>query len=327
MPKIAHTNLTKIRAAYTKAVRSSKGRSVLTYLLFVCVAFVFWVVLSLDSQVQRDFDVPLVIENVPDSVTIISEVPQKISTVVEAKGSQLLRFLWGSIPTLKLKFPDYANSDTHTFFVSKGKIDSRLKEYFGQSVELIAACPDSLSLSFTTSPGVRLAVHVNSDFTPEFQYIISGPVKADRDSVTAYAVDGVPRSLTVAETEWVVRTDLKDTCMFEVRLKPIPGVRFIPEKLNITVPVEPLISKRRTVPVEVVNLPEGMGLITFPSSVDVTYLVPMSDYNDDYPVKAYADYNSLDLRKNKIKLTPSLMPELYRNVTLHPDSVEYILEK
>ena len=121
MPKIAHTNLTKIRAAYTKAVRSSKGRSVLTYLLFVCVAFVFWVVLSLDSQVQRDFDVPLVIENVPDSVTIISEVPQKISTVVEAKGSQLLRFLWGSIPTLKLKFPDYANSDTHTFFVSMGK--------------------------------------------------------------------------------------------------------------------------------------------------------------------------------------------------------------
>lgn len=327
MPKLTHTNLTKIRAAYIKAVRSSKGKSVLTYLLFVCVAFIFWVVLSLDTQVQRDFDVPVIIEDIPDSVTIISEVPQKISAVVEAKGSQLLRYMWGSMPPLKLKFTDYANTDNHNFFVPKSKVDSRLRDYFGQSVELMAARPDSLSLSFTTTPGVRLAVHVNSDITPEFQYIISGPVKADVDSVTAYAVGGVPRSLTVADTEWIVRTDLKDTCVYEVRIKPIPGVRFIPDKLNITVPVEPLISKRRTVPVEVVNLPEGIGLITFPSSVDVTYLVPMSDYNDDYPVKAYADYNSLDLHKNKIKLTPSLMPELYRNVALHPDSVEYIIEK
>lgn len=327
MPEILHTKLSKIRAAYTKAVRSSKGKSVLAYLLCVCVAFVFWVVMSLDTQVQRDFDVPLLIENVPDSVTIISDVPPKISAIVEGKGSQLIRFLWGNVPALKIKFPDYCNSDNNTFFVPKGKIESRLRDYFGQSVELVTARPDSLSLVYTSSPGVKLAVHVNSDFTPEFQYTLSGPVKADVDSVVAYAVGGVPRGLTVADTEWVVRTELKDTSVFEVRIKPIPGVRFIPDKINISVPVEPLISKRRTVPVEVVNLPEGIGLITFPSSVDVTYLVPMSDYNDDYPVMAYADYNSLDLSKNKLKLTPSLMPELYRNVVLSPDSVEYILEK
>lgn len=327
MPKTSRNRFIRLRAAYTKAVRSSKGRSVLTYLLFVCVAFVFWVVLSLDTQIQRDFDVPLVIEDVPDSVTIISEVPQKISAIVEGKGSQLVRFMWGGVPAFKIKFSDYSNSDNNTLLVPKGKFDSRLRDYFGQSVDLVSSRPDSLRLIYTSTPGIRLPVHINSDISPYFQYIISGPVKADVDSVTAYAVGGVPRTLTVADTEWIVRTQLKDTSVYEVRIKPIPGIRFIPDKIMITVPVEPLISKRRTVPVEVVNLPEGIGLITFPSSVDVSYLVPMSDYNDDFPVKAYADYNSLDLTKSKIKLTPSLMPELYRNVTLYPDSVEYILEK
>ena len=327
MPETSHPKINRLRAAYTKAVRSSKGKSVLTYLLFVCVAFVFWVVLSLDTQIQRDFDVPLVVEDVPDSVTVISDVPQKISAIVEGKGSQLIRFLWGGMPVFKVKFSEYANPENNTILVPKGKFESRLSEYFGQSVDVVSSRPDSLSLVYTSTPGTRLPVHINSEILPYFQYIISGAIKADIDSVMAYAVGGVPRTLTVADTEWIVRSELKDTSVYEVRIKPIPGVRFIPDKINITVPVEPLISKRRSVPVEVVNLPEGIGLITFPSSVDVTYLVPMSDYNDDYPVKAYADYATLDLSKSKIKLTPSLMPELYRNVTLYPDSVEYILEK
>ncbi len=317
----------KLRAAFVRAVRSSKGKSVLQYLLFVCVAFVFWLVLSLDAEVQRDFDVPLSIEDVPDSVTIISDVPNKISAVVQAKGSQLLRYAWGAVPPLKFKFNDFANRDADVFGVSKSKLESRLRDYFGQSVELVSARPDSLWLVYTSAPGVRVPLKINAEITPDLQCIISGSIKAGVDSVTVYASGGVPRSLSEAETEWIVRTDLRDTCVYEVRIKSVPGVRFIPDKVNVTVPVEPLISKRRVVPVEVINLPEGIGLITFPSSVDVTYLVPMSAYNDDFPIKAYADYNSLDLGKSHVKLTPSLVPELYRNVTLHPDSVEYILEK
>lgn len=319
--------LTRLRAASIRAVRSSKGKAVMQYLLFLCVAFVFWVVLSLDTQVQRDFDVPTSIEAVPDSVVLITDVPEKISAVVEGKGSQMLRFIWGSLSPLKFKFSDFAQGSNNTFAVSKAKMESKLREYFGQSVELLAARPDSLRVVYTTAPGVRVPVNINADITPQLQCVLSGKISSDIDSVMAYGVEGVPRSLVQADTEWLVRSGLRDTCSYEVRIKPVPGIRFIPDRVQIMVPVEPLISKRRTVPVEVINLPEGTGLITFPSSVDVTYLVPMSDYNDDYPIKAYADYNSLKLTENYIKLTPSLMPELYRNVTLHPDSVEYILEK
>lgn len=48
------------------ALRSSRGKDVLTYLMFVAVAFVFWVFLSLDTEVQRDFEVPVEIVEIPD---------------------------------------------------------------------------------------------------------------------------------------------------------------------------------------------------------------------------------------------------------------------
>ncbi|MCF0213153.1 MAG: YbbR-like domain-containing protein, partial [Muribaculaceae bacterium] len=37
----------------------------LQYLMFVFVAFVFWIVLSLDNEVQEEFDIPIEIINVP----------------------------------------------------------------------------------------------------------------------------------------------------------------------------------------------------------------------------------------------------------------------
>ena len=44
------TWLRKAYLAAAGALRTTKGRNVLLYLLFVCVAFVFWVLMSLDSS-------------------------------------------------------------------------------------------------------------------------------------------------------------------------------------------------------------------------------------------------------------------------------------
>ncbi len=65
-----------------------------------------------------------------------------------------------------------------------------------------------------------------------------------------------------------------------------------------------------------------------PSKVEVSYLVPMSEFNSEpYVLKAYVDYNEArHARNGKLKVTMSLMPELYRNASMTPDSVEYIIE-
>ena len=99
------------------ALRSTKGRNVVLYLMCVCVAFLFWIFLSLDNEVQRDYEIPVEIDNVPDSVVIIGSVPRTINAMVQAKGSQLIRFWGGRTPVLKLKFTDYATPD-RTFEMS-----------------------------------------------------------------------------------------------------------------------------------------------------------------------------------------------------------------
>ncbi len=314
----------RVQRKVTAALRSSRGQNVLLYLLFVAVAFVFWVFLSLDTEVQRDFELPVELADVPDSVTVIGQVPPALGVSVKGKDSQLLRFLWGKMSPIKFKWQE--NVQDASFVINKPRLESRLREYFGNGVQIISCRPDSLRLSFTSQPGVKVKLMVQADIHPNLQYIVSGPIKADVDSVTLYSVADLPRSLKFVSTEPIVKSDLNDTMRYEVAVKPISGVRIIPDKVVVTVPVEPLISRKRNVRIDVNNMPEGVSLITFPSKVEISYLVPMSAYNDDYQMKAYVDYRNVKPSRRKLPVTISAVPSVYHNVSFSPDSVDYIIE-
>lgn len=310
-----------------RGARSSKGKDVLVYLIFVCVAFIFWLLLSLDNEVQRDFEVPLELQDLPDSVNVVSQLPPSVSVSVKGKGSQLLRFLWSrDLPTMKLKFEVQKNRPNQ-MFISRTKLESKLRDYFGSGSQILSCRPDSIKLTYTSSPGIRLRLKVDADIQTNFQYIISGPIRASVDSVTVYSVNPVPSSLKYVTTEPIVKAGLKDSTRYEVRIKPIEGMKMVPDKVTVLVPVEPLISKKRAIAIEVINAPEGYNLLLFPSKVTVSYLVPISEYSNDVPVKVFADFNTLKPRMAKIPLSLSASADAVRNASLSVDSVEYIIEK
>lgn len=311
----------------TKGARTSTGKNVLLYMLFVAVAFFFWMLMSLDSEIQREFDVPLEITDIPDSITVISNVPVSLSVSVKGKGTQLVRYLWArSTPSLKLRF-DSRHCVNSNFNYTRQQLDARLRDYFGAGVQIVSCRPDSLHIAYTSRPGKRIKVAINADITPELQYIISGPITASTDSVTIYSNKPIPKTLTHVSTEPIVRSGLRDTTRYKVHIQPIAGMRTIPDMITITVPVEPLISKKRTVIVEPVNVPVGYYLILFPSKVEVSYLVPISEYQHESRINVYADYNAIRQGQARMPLMLSLGSTELRSITMDRDSVEYILEK
>ena len=112
-----------------------------------------------------------------------------------------------------------------------------------------------------------------------------------------------------------------------VRLRPINNVRIIPDKVKITVPVEPLIKKEQNVPISVRNQPYGINVLLFPPSIKVTYLVPQSKYKDPTNLTVVADYNDIDLASNKVNVKLGEVSGAYSSVVLGVDSVNYVIER
>lgn len=308
------------------AARSSGGKDVWLYLLFVLIAFVFWALMSLDNEVQRDFDVPVELEDVPDSLTVIQDFPPTLSVGVRGKGSQLLRFLFsGSAPAMKVRFESSSVKDNR-LTISRTKLEARLRDYFGSGVTITSCRPDSLSALFTSLPGKRIPLIIDAEIEADMQYTVSGAITVSVDSVTVFSTQPVPSDLRSIHTELLISNGLRDTSRFEVKVQPVAGMKVVPDVVTVTVPVEPLIARKRMIPVEMLNTPEGRHVILFPSKVEISYLVPMSAYNEEVPMEAYADYNSIRPGVSKLELTLSTPGGSMRNVSMSMDSVEFVIE-
>lgn len=317
----------QLKERISAAAHSSRGRDVLLYLLFVCVAFVFWLMLSLDTEVQRDYDIPFVIDDMPDSVTFISTVPHAVNVGVQAKGSQLLQYSWGNASPIKIHFSDFANFNENFFYLSSTKLESRVRDYFGNGVLINNIRPDSIRLLFTTLPGEKYPIEIDSEISTNLEYILSGELFANIDSVKVYSEQPLPSSLRNVQTEKIVRRDLRDTTYVEVRLRPIKNARIIPDRVRVCIPVEALINKKQQVRIHTVNVPANSNLHTFPSKIEVSYLVPISRFKIDDPIKAYVDYDDIRQGSSNLPVHLSLLPHYIQQLSMTPDSVEYIIDR
>lgn len=216
-------------------ITSARGKEVLLFLLFLLISYVFWLLLTLNNEMQEDLDVPVVVTDVPDSVTLISDIPPVIKVSVRDKGSVLMRYKWGSSKVMKINWKDYKQGE-NKLLLNKADLAARLRDYFGGGSQIVTIIPDSIRINYTTQPGRRVILRVNADIHPAMGYIVNGPIRSNVDSVWLYSVNDLPHSLTSVETVPVVRGGLNDTTYIEARIDPIPGVRIIPDHVRLTIP-------------------------------------------------------------------------------------------
>lgn len=309
-----------------KLRKSSKFRSTLTFTVFVGIAAMFWLIMTLNESVQDGCIVNVKISNKPDSITFISDVPKTIHVEVRDKGSSLMRTMWMKTPTVSLNFREL--SDNGQMICSRSDIMSALKETFGSNATILSSSIDSLRLIYTDSPGKNIPVVAEVKASAKAGYIVYGHPVADPPRVTAYGPREIIDTIHRVLTKSYVEQDLSETKSFISELKKIPGVRLIPGSVNVRVNVEPLVAKEDIVTVVAENVPHDENLLLFPSNVRVSYYVPMSEFsNDRKAVRVVVDYNDLaEHRGERLPLRIESVKGIAAvNPRLHSDSVEYTL--
>lgn len=302
-------------------------RNVLTFMAFVAVATLFWVVLALNDSVTHTFRVRVVLKNVPDTVTFISDPPTDMTVTMRDRGTNLLRSGIMRHPSLDFNFSDYARNGI--FRMSKSDMMADIKERFGSGIQIMSMSLDSIRLYYTDSPGRRVPVDVKVNVTASSGNIISGVPVSMEKSVKIYSYGNEIDTVNKVETELLSKRDLSQTSIFEVKIRPIAKVRIVPPVVQVKVPVESLVAKEGYAQVESLNVPDNVSLLLFPTRIPITYYVPMSRFGEKDPeIVAYADYE--DTRNpygNKLAVRLGTVPKYIVNPVIQLDSVEYTLVK
>lgn len=322
-PKIVVGDIAK---DVNRKLHTRGGRDFITYLICFCVAFFFWCILTLDDTAEHDYEVRVELTNVPDSVILVGDMPSSLNVVVRGKGTQFVRYYFMKVPTMQIDFRQYSRSGSGVS-LSRMKLDSRLRDIFGQGVSVVSVNPDSIRVPFTSSKGIRMPLKVNARVKAASSSVISGPITSALDSVTIYTVNGQHPDIDHVETELLSCTELTDTLVYELAIKKIPGARVIPDKVTVTVPVELLASRKATLPIKAVNVPENCSVITYPATVDVSYLVPLRLSGQEIPAQATVDYSAITSGSRMAHVEVKVAPGVFRIVSVSRDSVEYVIDR
>lgn len=307
-------------------ISTRQGKNLLTFAIFVLISALFWFLMTLNDNVERDYKVHVIITDIPEDINFVISPPEYINVNVRGKGSDMVRYDLLGAPDLRIKFDRLEEITSNSAKLSASETRSLIRKMFSSDAISMTITPDSIKVSYTTAPGVRVPVKAVCDVSASVNHIVFGTPVITPDSVTLYSVRPIPDNIKYLTTVDIQASNLSDSLHVDAALNIPEGMRVDPDEVSVIVPVEPLVSRKRSIPVEPVGVPAGYRLSTFPATVSVTVMVPMSLYSsDDTPIKAYADYEKR--AGNTVPLKLSILPEYYRNATLDTKRVEFILER
>ncbi len=304
-------------------------KSVLLYLLFVAISAVFWCFITFNIDVQQEIEVDFEIVNKPDNVTFITEPPKTITMTVRDKGAWFVKYWIVSPSALKVDFKKYSNDNSGYVTLTSRQLIDALRTSVGRNVTVVSVFPESVSVKYTDQEGKKVPIKFDLDIEANLKYAI-GKYVVSEDSVVVYADSETLSQISEVYTYHTQMVNLTDTLRRSVTIQPCVGAKMVPSSVKIMVPVERLIQKRQQVGIQVRNVPDRQSLVVFPSSVEVSYLVPQSQYKNTISnISVVADYYSIDWasKSGKVAVFVSDYPSICRNVELSVDSVDYIVEK
>lgn len=285
--------------------------------------------LTLNEDIQQDYSIPLEISDIPAHTTLLTGENASVSVTVQDKGSAFSKFNFGVNPRLKIRFNEFQQLNDSILLLTPLQLNQAVRNLFGISTTVLSMRPDSLRFLYTRLPGVKKRLVIDGKFETQPQYTLSGQPKPSVDSVMVYSTSRRRAQKAVIRTEPISVTNMNDTTVVTARVLVSQGMKVVPSQVKITIPVEPLVGREIEIPVIPQHVPAGLRLVTFPANVKLFYLLPKSSYNSENistNIRATVDYSETAGNPNSIPVNLKNVPAEYRNVSVNPGSVEYMIE-
>lgn len=313
-----------------KAVRnflfSGLNKEFLIFLFFLALSGVFWLMMTLNETMEREFKIPVRLTGVPRNAVMTGELVDTVRVTIKDKGFTLVTY---DFRPLTFRFSSYADEDTGEGVVPVADVQKQVLSQMYGSSKLLQLKPGKFDFYFTYGSSKKVPVVFRGKITTHKSYYLAH-TEFNPSMVTVYANKQQLDQLQAVEIEPFNYRNLQDTIRQMVKIKKIRGVKIVPPMVRISVYPDVLTEESVEVPVTAINMPPGMVLRTFPSKVTVRFTIGASLFRTIKPslFKVVVDYEELAANpSDKCTLQLRSVPRSVSKASLEMDRVDYLLEQ
>ena len=306
------------------------GRDWVVLLLALLLAFSIWMIHNLSLRYNDYMSVPVIARcNIPGHADV-SSGKTEVTARCRATGYKVIRSYLRRDRSVEVSFRagDLKHKEGDTFYVTTSELKDYAHQIFGPEVSVEYYVTDTLFFRFPVEKFRKVPVHPISTITYRNQYMADGPLELQPDSVLVYGEPFRLENINVVYTRPINFTELSRSQNGLVRLEKIKGVRLSETEIRYSLNVRRFVEIVKSVPVTVVNVPEGKEMLVYPSVVDVCLrcAFPLLD-DPESGLRIEADYEDI---QNSIGgqciLKTSGLARGVISCEISPMSVSYVLE-
>jgi len=322
----------KILKYYTQKLKSFFfSKDILSFLLFLALSAAFWFVHALGKERETIITVPIRYIGVPLNVAITNSPPEDINISIKDQGIRLFGYSRSHLTPLTIDLSRNFNQKGE-ILITSDQISNRINGYMHlqPTTTVLDIHPDSILIKYQKLKTKRLPVRLVSNIDLRHQYMLSGKIKLQPDTVQVFGPKQMLDTMTSVRTELVEYKDLADTVYSKRKLMAVKLLHYSSPEIKISIFVEQFTERKVQLPVTSINCPSNLSIRTFPAYVNATYTVGLSYFNllNTNDIHVFLDYN--DLKSNKLsKQTLKVKNNTTHisNIRISPQEVEFILEQ
>ncbi|NDW18905.1 YbbR-like domain-containing protein [Dysgonomonas sp. 216] len=323
---IYHNISEKVR----KILVNTPWRKVLTFSFFVLLSSILWFFQIYRQNFTASYDLPIRYISIPDSVIFNTPLPESINITIKDNG-------YGLFNSYFTKRKDSLTIDISEVFattsnkvLSSTSLQQAVKNKLQNTATLVNYDPSFITFQYTALKQKKLPVIFNGQVFISSGYLLDGDISILPDTVLAYGPETILNGMNYVYTVNDTIHEYNSESPLKYAIKNIENVKFIPDVVDVYVPIDKYTQKNLQIEIVCINLPEKLEVKFFPSSVKVSFLVGLSQYQQitekDFVIQL--DYNDLkNTRESHVPLRIISMPDHIQSVSMSPADVEFIFEQ
>ncbi len=305
-----------------------KNRNKLSvFLVFVFVSTILWLLIKLSDDYSMTYNLPVSYVDLPNDKWLAEQTDQALKLTINSRGFVILRA--GYLRNVKqlaisLESMPYRKRSQNDYYINTVNLRNVVAEAFNINETDIEFEEPELRFKLDNLAQKRLVVKPDLAISYKQQYNASAPPSLVPDSVWVYGPENMLDTMQAIHTQQLQLKDVEqDVNMRLAMAYDKQLIRLQPTEVNLRLAVDRFTEASFTIPIQI---PEQFQLKTFPDRVQVNFMISLSDFNkvEATQFQVVLDTSGMSLNANALKLKLAQSPPIARNITMSPESVEYI---
>ena len=257
---------------------------IIAFTTALIISLSLWFIVNLSRDFNVSVEVPILLSNLPQDVTISSDVPDMATVTLNGEGWNLIS-IYTNPPRV------FINAESEEVNLSE-QIRNQIGAF--SNLNIIQVRPAQLEIRTERRISKRVPVISRVELNVGGRYgLIHDPVVSP-DSITISGAESLLAEIEYWETENVELTNITRSVVNNINLRqPYSGVSIEPSRVTLDVEVAEFTEAELRVPIRTRNLPSGRAVTYNPSSIIVRYDVPINQFSEVHGLRlfnAYVDY-------------------------------------